>query len=41
MKLSKFFMFIGALFVVAIVIYIVTTPRGNNIRLTASSQAMM
>src|ERR1700716_3364887 len=34
MKLSKFFMFVGALFVVAIVIYIVTTPRGNNIRLT-------
>ena len=34
MKFSKFFVFVGALFVVALVIYFATTPRGNDIPLT-------
>jgi HlyD family secretion protein len=34
MKLSKFFMFVGALFVVALILYLTTTPRGNEIPLT-------
>jgi HlyD family secretion protein len=34
MKLSKFFMFVGVLFVVALIVYIATTPRGNDILLT-------
>jgi HlyD family secretion protein len=34
MKISKFFMFVGMLFVVALVVYLATTPRGNEIPLT-------
>jgi HlyD family secretion protein len=34
MKFSKFFMFVGVLFVVALVSYLVTTPRGSEIPLT-------
>jgi HlyD family secretion protein len=34
MKISKFFVFVGALFVVALVIYFTTTPRGSEIPLT-------
>jgi multidrug resistance efflux pump len=34
MKISKFFMFVGVLFVVALVIYLTTTPRGSEIPLT-------
>src|ERR1700680_1867482 len=34
MKLSKFFLFVGVLFVVALIVYIATTPRGNDILLT-------
>jgi multidrug resistance efflux pump len=34
MKISKFFVFVGALFVVALVIYFATTPRGGAIPLT-------
>jgi HlyD family secretion protein len=34
MKLSNFFLFVGALFVVALVMYLTTTPRGSDILLT-------
>jgi multidrug resistance efflux pump len=34
MKLSKFFVFIGVLFAISVVVYITTTPRGNAIPLT-------
>jgi HlyD family secretion protein len=34
MKFSKFFVFVGALFVVALVVYITTTPSGGEIPLT-------
>lgn len=34
MKISKFFMFVGILFVVALVVYLATTPHGNAIPLT-------
>ena len=34
MKLSKFFMFVGVLFVVALIVYVATTPRGSDILLT-------
>src|ERR1700687_2936993 len=34
MKFSKFFVFVAALFVVALVTYFVTTPRGSEIPLT-------
>ena len=34
MKISKFFMFVGVLFVVALVIYLTTTPNGSGIPLT-------
>src|SRR6202166_4632931 len=34
MKISKFFVFVGALFVVALGIYFATTPRGSDIPLT-------
>src|SRR5580693_3281728 len=34
MKISKFFIFVGVLFVVALVIYLTTTPHGNEIPLT-------
>lgn len=34
MKLSKFFVFVGALFVAALILYLTTTPRGNDILLT-------
>src|SRR5882672_5153081 len=34
MKISKFFVFVSALFVVALVIYFATTPRGTEIPLT-------
>jgi HlyD family secretion protein len=36
MKISKFFIFLLGLFVVAAVIYIFTTPRGGEIRLTGA-----
>ncbi len=32
MKFSKFFVFVGVLFVVALVVYFTTTPSGNEIR---------
>ncbi len=34
MKLSKFFVFLGVLFVIALVIYLTTTPHGSEIPLT-------
>ena len=34
MKISKFFVFVGALFVVALIVYITTTPSGSEIPLT-------
>ena len=34
MKLSKFFVLVGVLFVVALVVYVTSTPRGNDIPLT-------
>ena len=34
MKISKFFMFVTILFVIALVVYLTTTPRGNEIPLT-------
>lgn len=34
MKMSKFFVFVGALFVVSVVVYLTTTPRGSEIPLT-------
>jgi HlyD family secretion protein len=34
MKLSKFFVFVGVLFVVALILYLTTTPRGSDILLT-------
>ena len=34
MKISRFFVFVGVLFVVAMVIYFTTTPRGSEIPLT-------
>jgi HlyD family secretion protein len=34
MKLSKFFVFVGVLFVVALILYLTTTPRGTDILLT-------
>ena len=34
MKLSRFFIFLGGLFAISIVIYLTTTPRGNEIPLT-------
>jgi HlyD family secretion protein len=33
-KISKFFVFVGALFIAALVLYFVTTPRGSEIPLT-------
>jgi multidrug resistance efflux pump len=34
MKLSKFFVFVGVLFAIAVVVYLTTTPRGKEIPLT-------
>ena len=34
MKISKFFVLVGALFVIALIIYFTTTPHGNEIPLT-------
>ena len=34
MKLSKFFVFVGLLFVIAVVVYVTTTPGGKDIPLT-------
>src|ERR1700693_311342 len=34
MKISKFFVFVGVLFFVALVVYFTTTPRGSEIPLT-------
>src|SRR5579871_256934 len=34
MKLSKFFVFVGVLFAIAVVVYLTTTPRGKDIPLT-------
>ena len=34
MKISRFFVFVGMLFVVALVVYVTTTPRGSEIPLT-------
>ncbi len=34
MKLSKFFVFVGVLFVIALIVYLSTTPHGNDILLT-------
>src|SRR3974390_373220 len=34
MKMSKFFVFVGVLFVVSVVVYLTTTPRGKDIPLT-------
>ncbi len=34
MKFSKFFSFVGALFVIALIVYLTTTPRGSEIPLT-------
>jgi multidrug resistance efflux pump len=34
MKVSKFFVFVGVLLAVAVVIYLTTTPRGGDIPLT-------
>ena len=34
MKLSKFFIFVGVLFVIALVVYLTTTPSGKEIPLT-------
>ena len=34
MKISKFFVFVSILFVIALVVYLTTTPRGNEIPLT-------
>ncbi len=34
MKLSKFFVFVGVLFAISVVVYVTTTPRGKDIPLT-------
>jgi multidrug resistance efflux pump len=34
MKISKFFIFVGVLFAISVVVYLTTTPRGNSIPLT-------
>ncbi len=34
MKISKFFIFVGVLFTIAVVVYLTTTPRGSEIPLT-------
>lgn len=34
MKVSKFFVFVGVLFAVAVIVYLTTTPRGRDIPLT-------
>jgi len=34
MKLSKFFAFVGVLFVIALIVYLASTPHGNDILLT-------
>ncbi|HXC31951.1 MAG TPA: efflux RND transporter periplasmic adaptor subunit [Verrucomicrobiae bacterium] len=34
MKLSKFFIFVGVLFAISVVVYVTTTPRGKEIPLT-------
>ena len=34
MKMSKFFVFVGVLFVISVVVYLTTTPRGGDIPLT-------
>jgi multidrug resistance efflux pump len=34
MKLSKFFVFVGVLFVIALIVYLASTPHGDNILLT-------
>ncbi len=34
MKISKFFVFVGVLFAISVVVYLTTTPRGNEIPLT-------
>src|ERR1700746_818171 len=34
MKLSKFFVFVGVLFAIAVIVYLTTTPKGNEIPLT-------
>ena len=34
MKLSKFFVFVGVLFAISVVVYLTTTPRGKEIPLT-------
>src|SRR5580692_10441982 len=34
MKMSKFFVFVGVLFAISVVVYLTTTPRGKEIPLT-------
>lgn len=34
MKMSKFFVFVGALFAISVIVYLTTTPRGKEIPLT-------
>ena len=34
MKISKFFVMMGVLFVITLILYFVTTPRGSDIPLT-------
>jgi HlyD family secretion protein len=34
MKVSRFFMFLGVLFVIALISYLLTTPRGRDVQLT-------
>ena len=34
MKMSKFFVFVGVLFAIAVTVYLTTTPRGKEIPLT-------
>ena len=34
MKLSKFFVFVGVLFAISVIVYLTTTPRGKEIPLT-------
>src|ERR1700721_2215342 len=34
MKMSKFFVFVGVLFAISVIVYLTTTPRGTEIPLT-------
>jgi len=40
MKLSKFFVFVGVLFAISVVVYLTTTPKGGDIPLTGIVPAM-